>query len=259
VRLGSLDITPISDGFFKLPPAYFSQEDWGRHADLAAADGTIEIPIGCFLIRTGESTVLVDAGLGPIKTEQFGGGALLDGLRDAGCAPEDVDLVLLTHLHLDHIGWTVQNGTAVFPNATVRFGSQDLGQFVYTDKPDPFSAPVVEVLEAAGCIEVIDDDGEVAPGISTLHAPGHTLGHRCVVLSSGDERALLLGDTVTCPIQLEETDWGAMSDVDPQLAKRTRQAMFDELEGSGDLAIAAHFPGLEFGRVLRGEGKRYFA
>lgn len=259
MNIGSLDITPISDGYFKLPPFYFGQEDWGRHADLAGPDGNIEIPIGCFLVRTGGLTVLIDAGLGPITTEHFGGGALPGELEKAGVKPEAIDMVLLTHLHFDHIGWTVQNNEAYFPNATIRFGEQDLDQFVRADNPDKFSAPYVEVLEASGRVETITEDGEVAPGISTLHAPGHTLGHRCIVLSSGDERALILGDAVTCPVQLEETDWGAMSDIDPKLASRTRQALFDELEGSGDRAIAMHFPGLQFGRVLRGEGKRYFA
>ena len=259
MRIGSLDVTPISDGFFKMPPAYFGVDDWGQHASLAGPDGMLEVPIGCFLVRNGDFTVLIDAGLGPIETPQFGGGNLPKGLADAGVKPEDIDLILLTHLHLDHIGWTVQNDSVYFPNATIRFGEQDLGQFVHTETPDQFSAPVVEKLLAAGKVDPITADGEIAAGISTLHAPGHTLGHRCVVLSSGDERALLLGDAVTCPVQLEESDWGAMSDIDPEMSKRTREALFQELEGTGDIALGAHFPGLEFGRVLRGEGKRYFA
>jgi glyoxylase-like metal-dependent hydrolase (beta-lactamase superfamily II) len=259
VKLGSLDITPISDGFFKMPPSYFGQEDWGQHADLAGPDGFLEVPIGCFLVRTGDLNVLIDAGLGPIDTPQAAGGKLPGELEKAGVKPEEIDIVLLTHLHLDHIGWTVQNGESYFPNAAIRFGEQDLDQFVRAETPDPFSAPLVEVLDKTGRIETITADGEVAPGISTLHAPGHTLGHRCVVLSSGDERALLLGDAVTCPVQLTESDWGAASDIDPKMAARTRQTLFNELEGTSDLALGAHFPGLEFGRVLRGEGKRYFA
>jgi len=260
VKLGSLDITPISDGFFKMPPAYFGADDWGVHADLAGPDGMLEVPIGCFLVRTADRTILIDAGLGPIETPQFGGGALPGELEKSGTKPEDIDMVLLTHLHFDHIGWMVQDGKPFFPNAKIRFGDQDLGQFLHgPDGPDRFSGPHVEVMEKSGLVETITQDGEVAPGISTLHAPGHTPGHRCIVLSSGDERALLLGDAVTCPVQLEETDWGAMSDVDPKLSARTREALFKELEGSGDLTIGAHFPGLEFGRVLRGEGKRYFA
>lgn len=259
MRIGEIDVTPISDGFFKMPPSYFGAQDWGRHASMAGPDGMLEVPIGCFLIRTGEVTVLVDAGLGPMSSPQFAGGELPDGLTAAGVKPEDVDIVLLTHLHLDHIGWTVQDGSIYFPNATIRFGEQDLGQFVHTETPDPFSAPTITAFLEQGQVDPITHDGEIAPGVSTIHTPGHTLGHRCVVLSSGHDRALLLGDAVTCPVQLEETDWSAMSDVDPEMAKRSRESLWKELEGSGDIAIGAHFPQLQWGRVLVGEGRRYFS
>jgi glyoxylase-like metal-dependent hydrolase (beta-lactamase superfamily II) len=260
VQLGELDITPLSDGYFKMPSTYFGVDDWGVHKELAGEDGMLEVPIGCFVIRGGGLTVLIDAGLGPVDLPGTAHGGDLPGeLARAGVKPEDVDLIVLTHLHLDHIGWTIQNGEIQFPNATIRFGEQDLGQFVHTETPDPMSAPTINAFMEHGKVEPITSDGEIAPGISTIHAPGHTLGHRCVVLSSGDERVLLLGDAVTCPVQLEESDWGAMSDVDPAMSKRTREALFKELEASGDVAVGAHFPGLQFGRVLKGEGKRYFA
>jgi hypothetical protein len=70
---------------------------------------------------------------------------------------------------------------------------------------------------------------------------------------------MLLGDAVTCPIQLTEEDWSGISDMDPALAHRTRTALWDELEGSDTQFTAAHFPGLQFGRLLRGEGKRFFS
>ena len=260
MRVGTLDVTPVSDGFFKMPPQYFGAEDWGVHKDLADENGMLEVPIGCFVVRSGGLTVLIDAGLGPIDLPgQAHGGDLPGQLEAAGVKPEDVDLIVLTHLHMDHIGWTVQNGAIQFPNATIRFGEQDLGQFVHTENPDAFSAPIINAFMEHGKVETITEDGEIAPGISTIHAPGHTLGHRCIVLSSGDERALLLGDAITCPLQLQETDWGAMSDVDPEMSKRTREALWKELESSGDVAIGAHFPGLQWGRVLAGEGRRYFA
>lgn len=260
MRVGTLELTPLSDGYFKMPPTYFGVDDWGQHAALADDNGMLEVPIGCFVVRTGDTTVLIDAGLGPIDLPgQAHGGDLLTGLEAAGVKPADVDVIVLTHLHMDHIGWTVQNNALTFPNATIRFGEQDLGQFVHTETPDAFSAPIINAFMEQGTVEPITDDGEIVPGISTIHAPGHTLGHRCVVLSSGEERVLLLGDAITCPVQLDESGWGAMSDVDPEMSKRTREALWKELEGSGDLTVGAHFPGLQFGRVLRGEGRRYFA
>lgn len=259
MKLGSLDVIPVSDGTAKLPPGYFPGSDWEPHKSLLGPDGNMEIALGCFLVRTPGPTVLVDAGIGPVSNPIFQGGELPASLRKAGASPEDIDIVLCTHLHLDHAGWLVQDGKPFFPNATVRFGAADWEQFVTNADPADAIRRGLEILKAAGRISPVESDGEIAPGVSTMHAPGHTHGHSCVVLSSGTKRAFLLGDAVTCPVQLEETEWEAMSDVDSRLAKRTREALWRELDGTGDVAVAAHFPGLQFGRVLSGEGKRYWA
>lgn len=250
----------MSDGEAKLPPQYFEGADWSVHQNLLGSDGMITIPVGCFLVRTQGQLVLIDAGWGPIENPPFMRGGDLPGKLEAnGVKPSDVDIVLCTHLHPDHMGWVVRDGTPFFSNATVRFGRGDWDHFVTAASPGDYPRVSIEFLQQAGRIATVEGDEEVAPGISTLHAPGHTPGHLCVVLSSGAERAFLLGDAVTCPIQLQEAEWQAMSDVDKDLAGRTREALWRELEGSGTLTVAAHFPDLKFGRILRGEGKRYFA
>ena len=101
-----------------------------------------------------------------------------------------------------------------------------------------------------------DQSGPVVAGIDALTAPGHTPGSTVIVVSSGADRAILLGDVAHCPLELEEEEWNGMGDVDPELAQRTRNALARELEGTDTPVSAAHFPGLQFGRVLRGEGKR---
>jgi glyoxylase-like metal-dependent hydrolase (beta-lactamase superfamily II) len=259
VKIGDIELVAVNDGEGKLASTYLPSADWDRHKGILDAEGNFDIVLGCFLVRTKDHTVLIDAGLGPVNFPPFRGGDLPENLAKNGVKPEDVDLILLTHLHLDHIGWTVQNGEPYFPNATIRFGAQDVDQFIKAENPDQFTAPVYAVLDKAGKLDPIDRDGEVAPGISTLHTPGHTLGHRCVVISSGDRRAFLLGDAIACPIQLDNTDWSAMSDIDPKMSARSREAMFKELEGTQDVAAASHFPDLKFNRVLLGEGKRYWA
>jgi glyoxylase-like metal-dependent hydrolase (beta-lactamase superfamily II) len=259
MRVGDIELVAVNDGQGKLAASYLPAADWDSHKDLVDAEGNFDIDFGCFLVRTGDLTVLIDAGLGPVEMPPFRGGDLPANLAEHDVQPEDVDLIVLTHLHVDHIGWTVQNGEVYFPNAKVRFGSQDIDQFIRAENPDPFTMPVYSVLEAAGVLDPIDRDGEVAPGISTVHSPGHTLGHRHVVISSGDQRAFLLGDAVTCPIQLEDSDYSAMSDIDPKLSARSREALYRELEGTNDVAAPSHFPGLAFGRVLRGEGTRYWS
>jgi glyoxylase-like metal-dependent hydrolase (beta-lactamase superfamily II) len=258
-RVGELEVTPLSDGTAKMPPQYFVNADFSAHQDLLGPDGMIDVPLGCFLVRSGDRTVLIDAGIGPYDNPIFQGGQLPDALAAAGVARGAIDTVVCTHLHVDHVGWLAHEGAPFFPNATVRFGSGDWDQFVANAAEGDLTRTVMETLAAADRLQAIDADGEeVAPGITARYAPGHTLGHYCLVLSSGDERALLLGDAVTCPVQLEEPDWQAISDVDPALAVRTREALWRELEGTDARAVAAHFPGLEFGRVLPGQGKRYF-
>ncbi len=88
--------------------------------------------------------------------------------------------------------------------------------------------------------------------------PGHTPGHAGIVLSSGTERAFVMGDAISCPVQLSESEWSGLGDVDSKLARQTQEAVALEAEASGALLGASHFPGLMFGRVLRGEGRRYW-
>ncbi len=257
MQIGDLEVIPVNDGEGKLSSSYIPKLDWDLHRDLLDDEGNFEINLACFLIRNGKQNILVDAGLGPVTFPPFRGGDLPANLAKAGVQPDDIDLVLITHLHVDHIGWLVQDGKPYFPNATVRFGEKDLDQFIRAEKPDQFAVPIVEALE--GRIQTVDGDGEVAPGVNVLNTPGHTLGHISVVASSGTQRAFMLGDAVTCPAQLEDAEWTAMSDIDPELAIRSRDALYKELEGTQDVAAASHFPDLRFGRVLLGEGKRYFA
>ncbi|MBA3653205.1 MAG: MBL fold metallo-hydrolase [Actinobacteria bacterium] len=262
MRIGEIDVTPFSDGFFSMPPAYFGESaDWEPHKALLNDSGNLIVPIGCFIVRTGGQTVLVDAGLGDLDLGEMGkGGALPAELAAAGVTPDEIDVVVCTHLHLDHSGWLVKDGAPFFPNATVRFGAADWDQFVVDQHGGPQTAVDIKLLADLGRVETIDgDDVSIAPGITARAAPGHTHGHNVLVLSSGEERAMLLGDAVTCPVQLEEPDWSAMSDIDAALARRTREALWRELEGTDTTAVAAHFPGLEFGRVLPGKGKRYFS
>jgi glyoxylase-like metal-dependent hydrolase (beta-lactamase superfamily II) len=260
MRVGDLELVPLNDGLCELPQEFYVGLDFATHQEMLADDGRVHIPIGCFLLRTGGTTVLVDAGLGEVDVGWARGGALPAALRSAGCEPEEIDVVVCSHLHIDHIGWLVADERPFFPNATVRYGQADWAQFVESDGSDSRTRQIMETLLAADRLEPLEGDQiSVAPGITARHTPGHTLGHYGLVVSSGTDRAFLLGDAVECPLQLEEPDFYAMSDVDPALAARTREILWREIEGSGALVGAAHFPGLQFGRVLSGKGRRYFS
>jgi glyoxylase-like metal-dependent hydrolase (beta-lactamase superfamily II) len=260
VRIGEIDLVAVSDGACRMPQDFYVGLDFSAHRELLGDDGRVHIPVGCFVLRTDGTTVLIDAGLGDVDVGWARGGELPAALQGAGLAPADIDVVVCSHLHIDHIGWLVVDDRPYFPNATVRYGAGDWDQFVTSAAADDRGRHIMEVLLERGRLEPLDDDMvAIASGLTARHTPGHTLGHYGLVVSSGDERAVILGDAVECPLQLEEPDFYVLSDVDPSLAKRTREALWRELEGTSALVTAAHFPGLEFGRVLAGAGKRYFS
>ena len=176
---------------------------------------------------------------------------MLDNLQALGVAADDVTDVVFTHLHFDHTGWATVDGAPVFRSATYRCDAADWAHFVPSDERATRKLSPIESQ-----LETWDGDGTLLPGVDVRRAPGHTPGSAVLVLSSGDARAVLLGDAVHCPVELVDDEWATIGDVDPDLAKRTRVALARELEASGTPAAAAHFPGLEFGRLLPGEGKR---
>jgi glyoxylase-like metal-dependent hydrolase (beta-lactamase superfamily II) len=265
VLIGDINVHPIADGTFRASPDYFG--DHSRlegHEDFFRRHGKAWLPIGCFLVRTPTRTLLIDAGMGPEMRDDgpkrlLVGGQLLLGLRAVGVEPQDIDDVVCTHLHADHCGWLFDADAApIFPRATIWFGAPDWDHFV-TD-PDVFMFDHIRAgFRASTSLRPIDTDLTVSTGVDLTMTPGHTPGHLSVIVSSGQQRALLLGDAIICPIQLEEPDWQSIGDVDPVLARRVRERLFRELEDPDTLGAAAHFPELRFGRVLTAETRRWWA
>jgi len=273
--IGDVQITPVLDGFGRAPvERFFAAPDGTDVAGTFALpdherwidhDGMLQLPIAAFVVRAAGRTALIDLGAGPVQVMGFEGGQMLDALAAAGVAVDDVDTILLSHLHFDHVGWAtraVGNGDderreITFPNATIRCATADWHHFVDEEQaPRGVLHRLLRPIEAR--VEPCGDGDEVFPGVTVRATPGHTPGHNAFVIASGGERALLLGDAVHCPIQIEYAEWEVMGDVDPKLATRTRLALLAELDGNTRVG-APHFPGLEFGRVLQGKGKRYWA
>jgi glyoxylase-like metal-dependent hydrolase (beta-lactamase superfamily II) len=264
----SIRIDPISDGTFIARPAYFGDGATADgHGDLFDRHGQAWLPIGCFLVRTGARCVLVDAGMGPTQSGGDGdpcrlvGGQLPVGLRALGIETVDITDVVCTHLHPDHVGWLFdRESRPTFPQATIWFGAADWRHFIEPRDPlvqDHIHRGFRGHAEDA-LLRPIDRDTSVAPGITAVQTPGHTPGHLCVVIASGRQRVLLLGDAITCPVQLDEATWHSMGDVDPELANRTRERLWRELDGEDVSGAGAHFPELRFGRVLTGGGRRWW-
>jgi glyoxylase-like metal-dependent hydrolase (beta-lactamase superfamily II) len=255
MRVGDIEILPVRDGVARFPISDpflgMPEEAWLPHRQFLNSDEELELALGGFVVRDGDRVILIDTGVGRVDSGPFKGGAFLTNLAALGVAPADVTDVIFTHLHFDHVGWATQQGTVVFPNATYRCDERDWGHFV---GPDPGATRKLSPLTER--MAMWDASGPVLPGVDAMVAPGHTPGSTIIVISSKAERALLLGDVVHCPVELLDEEWAGMGDVDPELAKRTRNAMARELEGSDVPAAAAHFPGLQFGKLLAANGKR---
>jgi glyoxylase-like metal-dependent hydrolase (beta-lactamase superfamily II) len=260
MKVGTLEILPVYDGYaheqarevLKRPDV--PGDAWACHAHLLDSAGNLEFPLGGFLLRAADRTVLIDAGLGTIDNDKYHGGQFLDSLRALGLSAADITDVVFTHLHFDHVGWATQQGEIVFPNATYRAHAADWAHFV--EGPDARPGAVRKLSPIADRLELFTVDSTVAPGLDTRHTPGHTPGSTVFVVSSAGERALLLGDVAHSIVELTEPEWEAVFDVDPAAAKAARAALSDELTDSPDLLTAAHFPGLRFGRLVTVSGER---
>jgi glyoxylase-like metal-dependent hydrolase (beta-lactamase superfamily II) len=280
LRVGEVEILGVSDATVDYPwplaelfPGA-SAADWEVYR--ARYPATFAGPTGwrsdytCYLLRSPGRTVLVDTGMGPSDAPlavAFGtAGRLLDKLAAAGVRPEDVQTVILGHLHPDHVGWNVRPHAGqyrlTFPRARYVAHRADWEAFhrpeVQAHFPFAFVEQTISPLAHLGALELIDGDRALTPEVQLLHTPGHTPGHLSTLISSGAERALIWGDVAIHPAQVTEPDWNVMFDMDGEAARATRRAVLDRVEREGLTVAARHFPEPGFGRVVRLEGRRYW-
>ena len=257
ITVGNVEMVALTDGQGDMQPLEVfpssSMEIWqSEYPDLLDGD-LIHPRFGTTGVRSGGNLIIVDTGL------QAPDGTLMSEMRDKGVDPAAVDLVVITHLHPDHIGWNMTDGSPTFPNARYITSQADW---------DYWTSP--EVLESADHIReqalplkdlnLIDlignEDYAITDELTAVSTPGHTPGHISIVVSSAGERGYILGDVAHSPAQAHYTDWSPSFDTDSDLSRRTRHAVLDNLETDGVLVSAGHFPGNGFGRFVREEGRR---
>jgi glyoxylase-like metal-dependent hydrolase (beta-lactamase superfamily II) len=212
------------------------------------SDAAWWIPINVTLLRTEDATILVDTGVGPKPRTLLpdGDARLLDELAHAGAAPEDIDIVVHTHLHVDHVGWT-----GSFPNARYVVHEDDWAYFMSEASlaERPHLREKVLPLER---VERVTGETEIAPGVRVQPTPGHTPGHMSV--RAGE--LAVLGDLVAHELQVVDPDLVFVNDMDPEQAAATRSRVIAELADEGAVVIAGHFYGR--GRFERaGKGFRW--
>ena len=219
-----------------------------------------------FLVRTPTRLTLIDTGVGPAESA-FGrwlgvGGTLPDQLAGLGVSPGDVDDVVLTHVHSDHTGWNTTPSSAGwvprFSNARYHLHEADVAWIRgSTDQEDVREfAEAIAPLESAGQLDTSIEDRDLSPGLSLRHAPGHTPGHRCVLVDTGGERVLFAGDLLHFAFQLNSSGFRSPGDVDPEEGSRTRAAWLDRAESEGLTLATAHVPPSPIGRIVREGGQR---
>jgi glyoxylase-like metal-dependent hydrolase (beta-lactamase superfamily II) len=258
-KLGTLDCLSVIDGAHVYEASSFfvnaSQEEWEPLLRPYSDDPTkAPGPYTCLAVRTGTRWLLIDTGLGGRTPAP---GQLLRNLRLAGINTSDVETVILTHGHPDHIGGNLDDdGRPVFPNARWIMG-KDEWEFLTSDAelerlPAGWAACARRNLPPLQArLQLVDGDQEVAPGVRTVAAPGHTVGHLAVTITSGGERLLYTSDTALHPVSLARPDWYNAFDADRELAALTRRTMMDRAAADHTLVHAFHFPFPSLGYVQR--------
>src|SRR4051794_12071963 len=266
-QVGSVCCTVLSDGYYAYPtPWFFPNADPARLAQALdrrrLPHAEILSPYTCLLIASGRHVALVDTGAGDSSRTT---GAILARLDLAGIRPRDVDTVILTHAHPDHVGGTVTRaGRPAFPNARYVL-SENEWIFWAAAHPDLTALRVPPDLkrsmEQTACrsldalrfqIETIDKEVEVIPGVRVIPAPGHTPGHLALLVASGGEALLNIGDAAVHPLHLEFPEFENGFDSSPSTAAATRRELMERAVSEGMRIMAFHFPFPSVGRVSAG-------
>ena len=286
ITVGKVEILSLSDCNMEVDACNFfshkTLESFDPFREYVDEDCAVRggINVASFLLLSQGRHILVDAGIGPGPLEAAGGaqGDLTGEMRRRGIDPADIDTVVITHMHFDHIGWlATSNGGKVsrtFPKARYIIPRADWELLFQPDKVDRSedrdqfsqdavdifaqSAPLGKLIGQVDNVELVDGESKVTDEITIVPTPGHTPGHQSLVIASNGERAFILGDVAHLPMQLHVPEWVAQADVQPELGMRTRVETLDWLEKEGLVVAAGHFPAPGFGWVVKGEARRYW-
>lgn len=233
-----------------------------------SADHYIPMTETCLLIQTGEQNILVDTGLGNRLNDKQRAiwhlsrpqGDLIDGLARLSLTPDDIDIVINTHLHADHCAGNTRYDAdgqvvPVFPNAKYVVQRRE-----YEDAMQPnertaatYSAENWQVLVENGQMKLLDGDTEIAPGVWGVVTPGHTPGHMSVKVESQGEHALFVCDLASYAVHFERLGWMTAYDVEPLITLETKRKWRQWALDTGAVLIFPHDPKRPVARMIRNE------
>jgi glyoxylase-like metal-dependent hydrolase (beta-lactamase superfamily II) len=246
------------------PELLAENKPWMQKAGAIDADDTLILCFQSYIVKTPYHTILVDSCIGNdkprplrpkwnMKTDD----TYMRTLAAAGFAVGDIDFVMCTHLHVDHIGWNtrLENGRWVptFPNARYVFGKSEFdywtAQHANTPVP-PFGDSVLPIVEA-GRAEIVRDDYAIGDHVRILPTPGHTPGHVAFTFGRGKDDAVFGGDLMHSPLQARYPELSAKFDVDQAAAATTRRNFLERYCDTDTLCCTAHFPSPSTGKIRR--------
>jgi glyoxylase-like metal-dependent hydrolase (beta-lactamase superfamily II) len=275
-KVGAYECTSINDGARSFPMPDTFVKNVPKEEALAAAEaaympkGMVTVPFNPQLINTGSKLVLIDCGNGIATYEPTKGavGRTLQNLAAAGVDPKSIDVVLMSHLHPDHTnGIRAADGSMAFPNAEIMVPAKDW-EF-WTSEENAAKAQSNEMMKnyfanvkkiyngIESKVTKYDWGKEVAPGITSVEAPGHTPGHTAFVIASGNSKILVQSDVTNIPeLFLRNPDWHVAYDVDPVQAQATRHKFYDMASAEKALVVGFHFTFPSIGHVEK-DGSKY--
>ena len=266
LRVGDIDVLVVSDGVLPLPTAMLAHNaDPAERAawlqDMFLPRDAFDWALNAVMVRSGDKTILIDAGLGSDPDLHLPrAGQLIKRLEAAGIDLPSVTDLVLTHMHMDHIGGLLVDGVKErlrkdlrihVAAAEVKFWEQP--DFTRTSMPPGFpdalrSAAKQFVSEYGEQLRQFDEEHEVAPGVIVRRTGGHTPGHSVVRVASGSDALTFAGDAVFT-VGFEQPDWHNGFEHDPEEAARVRVRLLRELAGTGEMLVATHLPFPSVGRV----------
>ncbi len=274
--LGEYHIHKILDAHSPVPlEMIFQDGDWSAFEENAdwlsdQADMQMRMPYLSFhsyVLQTGRSNILVDACIGNHKDR---GGApifhmketpdYMNDLASLGLTVDDIDFVMCTHMHADHVGWNTQlidgRWVPTFPNATYIFAEKEFAHWVANAKENPdepwqvasYHDSILPVVDA-GQSQLVQQDFELEKGIHLEAAPGHSPGNVVINVCSGNHMGIFSGDVVHHAVQMARPHWKINFCMDPELSGMTRRALVEKIADTETILMPAHFSGASAGRV----------
>lgn len=264
IRIGRFEVTALTDGYADMPYGYFTgrspaEVEQSADAVLAARRTGLRLAFNQFLVRDGDQLILIDTGPAGTLGET---GRLPAALATLGVKPADVDAVVLTHLHFDHISGLVAGGRKVFSNAEIFADRRDIAH--WTDPARRAAAPdflkssfdaSAEVVRLYPKLNRIDGEREIARGVAIVDLTGHTPGHIGVRISDGGNSLIMVSDMLFHPaLHPAAADVGFVFEQDPAAARQMRERFFPRAAEERALIAATHMPFPGLGRIARDGG-----